>query len=502
MDDKPKVYGSRGVSDLIKLFESQSQEMKTRNDKVQRAVSLSPSKKQKTATKEAQTTAKKAAETQSHPQCVFRPPHVHQVYEIDGSEYRPHKGPQSAASESPKRSLQSQPKVASAPSVGGVPNASSKPCLERPSEPSNNNNVAQQAKTEKNVSATVPGFEEKLLEPEPKRGLEKEKETSISVGQGGREGMKNLPTPKPLNKDLPSTQTANKHEQPSDPRINPTKSDCEGTARFQHNSNTKATPQALPKKEKLPTATSPKPAPRPTSPMPQPLHHRLSSKDTKELRAGIFSLTNSPSSAWQEHPSSREPHRPVREVRVKDTLINSSSLAGKCGSTPALTNASILTNNSVNSMKVEYNPSDRSTTTVDSMKVEPSLSDINGGECGSTVSNMSIGSMVVEVESIDQPTTMEPSSEASRGWGCGTTPGLPVASGVSVTSVDSMNVEYSSSEQLSSASIDSIKVEYSPSDQLSSVSVDSMNVEYSPNAQSELWEDILQRLGVEAEKET
>lgn len=443
------------------------------------------------------------------------------------------KEPQSTAQGLPKlsssplvpkpESLPSQSEATATPSGGTIPVVTSKHLSGRPREPTKNDNVVHQANTKKKVSAPKSTREEKPSKPEPKpvpkpepkrelkQGQEKAKK-SISTFQGGAHTIQILSAPKPLEEEFPKTGTVKKRQQPSAPRIQPPDANDEGTARDQDHSNNNVPFPTFPKDEQLPKATEPKPAPRLSSPWPRPLRRRLSREDTKRLldehvfhdklsdiseeRASQLSGASKSSKGKAPETKSMDHYSLAGECGSTPALTNASTIPTSsvesmrveyspsdisrwgCGSTPPLTTASTLSTTSANSKKVEYDPSDRSTTTVGSMTAEYSPSDIHRSGCGSTVSNTSIGSMVVELDPTDQPISFD------SPWGCGSTPSLTTAGTPSTGSCDSM------------------KVEYSPSDLLSTSSVHSMEVEYTPSAQSELWEDILQRLGVEAEKET
>ncbi|KAK3504292.1 hypothetical protein B0T13DRAFT_485373 [Neurospora crassa] len=475
LDEKPKVHRSRGVSDLVKFFESRSNETETKKEGVRSAFSESPVEKKLPQNCQQDTlgVTEKPAQNQATAKCVNQRPEAQKAAKTNisapGLQQQPqpveHKAlepqhrpsllmskPKSSTFRTSPGTLQLQPtrndEVKAIPSVNEPPavalkcrsqlpanqedsgHAANKEISKQKLSPANQNKKKELSKGEKNDS----------MRPSPIRRMDTATPKGTNIVPVHQDSSKKQPDDE---RETSQIKRKEGHQQTQFCRMVPKrlKETPEIPAQTEGREEPPVTlskhEEPLQPKPSKPEASTPDPA-KETEPQQTPHATRVSREEKKsstpliDPAPGNTSLNPSIGSMTVEYD-------PTEKLSSNDSI---SSMAVNCDPTD-----SKVSNPSIDSMAVECDPADSrlSITPVGSMVVEHDSTD-------STLSNVSIGSMVVECDSLE--------------------------SIHSIVSNGSMVVEYEPTEGT-----------------VSNPSIDSMKAELDSIEQSVLWEDICRHLG-------
>ncbi|EAA33778.1 hypothetical protein NCU08532 [Neurospora crassa OR74A] len=483
LDEKPKVYRSRGVSELVKFYESRSNETKTKKEGVRSALSESPVEKKlpQNCQKDTLGVTEKPAQNQATAKCVNQRPEVQKAVKTNtsapGLQQQPQPvGPKALESQHRPSLLMSKPKSSTfrpppgtpqpQPPTDGKAKASTpvdeppaialKCCSQLPANQEDSSHAVNTENSEKKLSPTSQDMKEERSTSE-----KNDSERPPPIRRSGTATPKSANTV-PVHQDSNKKPSASKrddemetsqigkkegHQQTQSCRTAPARSNK--TPGFSTQAEGGGEPPViLSKQEPL----QPKPLPsKPTKPeasKPDPV------RETKPQRTPYATCSSS-----ENNKSSTPPIDPA----PGNTSFNPSigSMTVECDPTEQMGS-----NDSISSMAVNCDPTDSkvSNPSIDSMAVECDPAD-------SRLSITPVGSMVVEHDSTD--------------------------STLSNVSIGSMVVECDSLESIHSiVSNGSMVVEYEPTEgTVSNPSIDSMKAELDSIEQSVLWEDIRRHLG-------
>ncbi|KAK3495381.1 uncharacterized protein B0T23DRAFT_404103 [Neurospora hispaniola] len=483
LDEKPKVHRSRGVSDLVKFFESRSNETKTKKEGVRSALSEFPVEKKlpQNCQKEALGVTEKPAENQATAKCVNRRPEVQkaaktnisapglqqQPQPVEPKALEPQHRPSLPISKSKSSTFRPPPgapqlhpstydKVKASSSVDKHPAVTLKCCPQLPAKPQNTDDAANKANSKKKLSPVEQKKEEELSKSEKNDG---ERPPLIRrTGTATSKGTNTVPVHHNSSKK-PAASKGDKERETSQ---------IEKKEGHQQTQFGRTVPVRAEKTPEIPTQGESRGEAPVTLSKPEPQLPKLLQPEPSKPEA------SKPDSANETKPQ-QTPHA-TRESREKDK-----------SSTPPIDPAPGNTsfNPSIGSMTVEYDPTER---VVSNYSISSTVVNCNSTE--SKVSNPSIDSMAVECDPDNGRLSI--TSVGSMVVEDNSTDSTP-----SDVSISSMAVECDSVESMrSNTSNGSMVVEYEPTEgTLSNPSIDSMEAELDSTEQSSLWEEIRRHLG-------
>ncbi|EGZ71223.1 hypothetical protein NEUTE2DRAFT_128621 [Neurospora tetrasperma FGSC 2509] len=488
LDEKPKVYRSRGVSDLVKFYESQSHETKTKKEGVRSALSESPAGKTlpQNCQKKAPEVTEKSTENRVSPKPIYRRSEVQEVAKTNMSTAGLRQQPQPVEpkalehqhqpslpiSKSKRPTFHPPPgtpqlhpstydKVKAGSSVDKHPAVALKCRPQLPAKPKDNDHAANQENSKKKLSPAEQKNEEEVAKSEKN---DSERPPSIRrTGTSTSKGTNTVPVHHDLSETPSALKTDNKREI----------SQTEKKEGHQQTQSCRMVPMRLKKIPEIPAQTEGREEPPVTLSKQEPLQPKPLQPKPPQPKPPQPEASK-PDPAKETKPQ-QTPHA-TRVSREKDKS-STPPIDPPTGNTPF--------NPSIGSMTVEYDP-------IEQMDSNHSISSmvVNCDSTGSKVSNPSIDSMVVQCDPDDGRLSI--TSVGSMVVEDNSTDSTP-----SDVSISSMAVECDPLESIRSiASNGSMVVEYEPTTStVSNPSIDSMKAELDPIEQSSLWEDIRRHLG-------